>query len=75
MIVLITDGAESCGSIPAVFRRLREKGVVMKSYVIGMGMKKKISLLWVHGRIHEHRNPSEVDAILDLTLKVFNSRR
>ena len=76
VIVLITDGAESCGSNPCeVFRQLREKGVVMKSYVIGMGIEEEdFASLECMGEFMNIENPSEVDAILDLTLKkVFNS--
>jgi Ca-activated chloride channel family protein len=76
VIVLITDGAESCGSNPCeVFRQLREKGVVMKSYVIGMGIDEDdFSQLECMGEFMNIENPSGVDAILEMTLKkVFNS--
>ena len=47
----------------------------MKSYVIGMGIEEEdFASLEVHGEFMNIENPSEVDAILDLTLKkVFNS--
>jgi Ca-activated chloride channel family protein len=76
VIVLITDGAESCGANPCeVFRQLREKGVVMKSYVIGMGIEEEdFDQLECMGDFMNIENPSEVSDILDLTLKkVFNS--
>ncbi len=42
IIVLVTDGLESCGGDPcAVARALAEKGVVSKIHVVGFGMDKK----------------------------------
>ncbi|KRP06331.1 MAG: hypothetical protein ABR95_13920 [Sphingobacteriales bacterium BACL12 MAG-120813-bin55] len=76
VIVLITDGAESCGSNPCeVVEELRMKGVVMKSYVIGLGIEEEdFSQFECMGDFMNIDNPSGIDDILELTLKkVFNS--
>lgn len=42
VIILITDGIESCGGDPcAVSLALQKKGIFLKPYVIGLGMDKK----------------------------------
>ena len=42
IIVLITDGQESCGIDPcAVSYELQEKGIIMKPYVVGFAMSAK----------------------------------
>ncbi len=76
VIVLITDGAESCGSNPCeVVEQLRLKGVIMKSYVIGLGIEEEdFGQFECMGDFMNIENPSGIEDILDLTLKkVFNS--
>ena len=76
VVVLITDGAESCGSNPCeVVERLKQKGVIMKSYVIGLGIEEEdFGAFDCLGDFMNIENPSGIQDILELTLKkVFNS--
>ena len=42
VIVLITDGEESCGADPcAISRELQQQGIIMKPYVVGFGLDLK----------------------------------
>lgn len=45
MVILITDGIESCGGDPcAVSTALQKKGVFLQPYIIGLGMRAEKSL-------------------------------
>ncbi len=45
MVILITDGIESCGGDPcAVSRALQKRGVFLQPYIIGIGMRAERSL-------------------------------
>jgi Ca-activated chloride channel homolog len=45
IVILITDGIESCGGDPcAVSQALQRKGVFLQPYIIGLGMKAERSL-------------------------------
>ena len=45
IVILITDGIESCGGdLCATSRALQKKGVFLRPYIIGLGLKTEISL-------------------------------
>jgi len=45
IIILITDGIESCGGdVCAISRELQKKGVFLRPYIIGLGMKAEKTL-------------------------------
>ena len=44
VVILITDGAESCGGNPcAIAKDLQSKGIILKPFIIGLGVEKEIS--------------------------------
>ncbi len=43
VVVIITDGIESCGGDPcAIAKDLQSKGIILKPFVIGLGMNEKL---------------------------------
>ncbi|MCR4426956.1 MAG: VWA domain-containing protein, partial [Firmicutes bacterium] len=46
IVVLVTDGEESCGADPcAISRRLQEQGLMLKPYVVGFALSEKQAAL------------------------------
>ena len=71
IIILITDGIEACDEDPcAVSRMLQSKGVVVKPFIIGIGIddKHKESLMCV-GNFYDASNPEVFESVLDLVLE------
>lgn len=70
-IILITDGIEACDEDPcAVSRMLQAKGIVVKPFIIGIGIdeKNKESLKCV-GNFYDASDPEVFETILDLVLE------
>jgi len=71
IIILITDGIEACDEDPcAVSRMLQSKGIVVKPFIIGIGIdnKHKESLMCV-GNFYDASNPDVFESVLDLVLE------
>jgi len=71
IIILITDGIEACDEDPcAVSRMLQSKGIVVKPFIIGIGIddKHKESLRCV-GNFYDATNPEVFETVLDLVLE------
>lgn len=70
-IILITDGIEACDEDPcAVSRMLQAKGIVVKPFIIGIGIdeKNKESLKCV-GNFYDASDPEVFETILNLVLE------
>lgn len=70
-IILITDGIEACDEDPcAVSRMLQAKGIVVKPFIIGIGIdeKNKESLKCV-GNFYDASDPIVFESVLDLVLE------
>tara|TARA_B100000886_G_scaffold326626_1_gene273306 strand:+ start:668 stop:2041 length:1374 start_codon:yes stop_codon:yes gene_type:complete len=76
IVILITDGIEECGGDPcAVSRLFQEKKIILKPFVIGIGLSEeyKINFECV-GTFYDARNPDEFKNILDVVIsQVLNS--
>ena len=76
IVILITDGIEECGGDPcAVSRLYLEKKIILKPFVIGIGLseeyKKNFECV---GTFYDARNPDEFKNILDVVIsQVLNS--
>ena len=76
IVILITDGIEECGGDPcAVSRLYQEKKIILKPFVIGIGLseeyKKNFECI---GTFYDARNPDEFKNILDVVIsQVLNS--
>jgi Ca-activated chloride channel family protein len=76
IVILITDGIEECGGDPcAVSRLYQEKKIILKPFVIGIGLseeyKKNFECV---GTFYDARNPDEFKNILDVVIsQVLNS--
>ena len=76
IVILITDGIEECGGDPcAVSRLYQEKKIILKPFVIGIGLseeyKKNFECV---GTFYDARNPKEFKNILDVVIsQVLNS--
>jgi Ca-activated chloride channel homolog len=71
IIILITDGIEACDEDPcAVSRMLQAKGIVVKPFIIGIGIEEKYkeSLRCV-GNFYDATNPEIFENVLDLVLE------
>ncbi len=71
IIILITDGIEACDEDPcSVSRMLQSKGIVVKPFIIGIGIddKHKESLMCV-GNFYDASNPEDFEDVLDLVLE------
>ena len=71
VIVLITDGIEACDEDPcAVSRALQKKGIVVKPFVIGMGvddfMKESLSCI---GNFFDASDPEGFEQVLKIVLE------
>ncbi len=76
IVILITDGIEECDGDPcAVSRLYQEKKIILKPFVIGIGLseeyKKNFECV---GAFYDARNPDEFKNILDVVIsQVLNS--
>lgn len=69
IIILITDGIESCEGDPcATSRELQRKGVFLKPYIIGLGMLAERSLNCV-GKFVDAKTPNEFHDILNQAIQ------
>jgi Ca-activated chloride channel family protein len=71
IIILITDGIEACDEDPcAVSRMLQAKGIVVKPFIIGIGLEDKFkeSLRCV-GNFYDAADPETFEMVLDLVLE------
>lgn len=71
IIIIITDGLESCGGDPcAVSKSLQEKNIFLKPFVIGLGMKeayeKEFSCV---GQYYDARDVNQFRQVLNKVLK------
>ena len=76
IVILITDGIEECGGDPcAVSRLFQEKKIILKPFVIGIGLSKEHKLNFeCVGTFYDARNPDEFKKILDVVIsQVLNS--
>ena len=71
VIVLITDGLEACDEDPcAVSRALQDKGIVVKPFVIGMGIEDKwAASLQCIGNFYDATDPEAFEHVLQLVLE------
>lgn len=71
VIVLITDGIEACDEDPcAVSRALQAKGIVVKPFVIGMGIEKDMAeSLRCIGNFYDAADPEAFEHVLQLVLE------
>ncbi len=70
VIILITDGIEECGGDPCeVSLALQEKGVILKPFVIGLGIDSSMySALNCIGRFVNVRNAGQLQKVLNRTI-------
>ena len=71
VIVLITDGIEACDEDPcAVSRALQAKGIVVKPFVIGMGIEDVMAeSLRCIGNFYDAADPEAFEHVLQLVLE------
>ena len=76
IVILITDGIEECGGDPcAVSRLYQEKKIILKPFVIGIGLseeyKKNFECV---GTFYDARNPQQFKSILEVVIsQIMNS--
>jgi Ca-activated chloride channel homolog len=69
ILILITDGVESCGGDPCeVSRELQKKGVFLRPYIIGLGLKGGTVLDCV-GKFIDSENASSFNKILNKSIE------
>ena len=71
VIILITDGIEACDEDPcAVSRTLQAKGIVVKPFVIGMGIEEDMAKgLRCIGNFYDAADPVAFEHVLQLVLE------
>ena len=71
VIILITDGIEACDEDPcAVSRALKAKGILVKPFVIGMGIDEDMAAaLHCIGSFFDAADPDSFEVILELVLE------
>ncbi len=69
-IILITDGFEECGGDPcAVSRNLQDKGIVLKPFIIGIGLGEDvIQAFHCVGRVYNTKTENDLSEILNLVV-------
>ncbi len=69
-IILITDGIEECGGDPcAVSGNLQDKGIVLKPFIIGIGLSESnIRELHCIGRVYNTKTENDFSEILNLVV-------
>lgn len=77
IVVLITDGAESCGNNPCeVILEMKQKGIITKSFVLALDLEDEEEIKQVEcmGDYMNMQTPNEASAVVSAILgKVFNS--
>lgn len=70
IIILITDGLEACGGNPcAVSHKLQENGVVLKPFVIGVGLDKEMmEKFQCVGKFYDASNKEDFRKVLDVVI-------
>ncbi|MFB6257628.1 MAG: VWA domain-containing protein [Flavobacteriales bacterium] len=70
IIILITDGLEACGGNPCdVSHKLQEKGVVLKPFVIGVGLDEKmIEKFQCIGKFYDASNKKDFRKVLNVVI-------
>lgn len=69
IIILITDGIEECDGDPcAISLALQKKGVVLKPFVIGVGLSGDISTLGCIGKYFDVSNEASFTSVLNLVV-------
>jgi Ca-activated chloride channel family protein len=70
MIILITDGIEECGGDPCeVSKRLQEKGIIFKPFIIGLGLTPEQSKAFdCVGSYYDINNPTMFTNIMDVVV-------
>ena len=76
ILILVSDGFESCGKNPCeVVQRLRNMGVITKSYVIGIGIDAtEFTQFSCMGEFINIESEQKTEQVIDATIaKIFNS--
>jgi Ca-activated chloride channel homolog len=76
ILILVSDGFESCGKNPCeVVQRMRNMGVITKSYVIGIGIDAtEFNQFSCMGEFMNIENEQKTEEVVDATIaKIFNS--
>ncbi len=70
IIILITDGLEACGGNPCeVSHKLQEKGIVLKPFVIGVGLDKEMmEKFQCVGKFYDASNKEDFRKVLDVVI-------
>lgn len=70
IIILITDGIEACGGNPCkVSHELREKGVVLKPFVIGIGLDEEMmEKFQCVGKFYDASNKKDFRKVLNVVI-------
>lgn len=70
MIILITDGIEECGGDPCeASRKLQEKGIIFKPFIIGLGLTPEQSKTFdCVGTYYDINNPAMFTSIMDVVV-------
>ena len=70
IIILITDGIEACDEDPcAVSRALREKGIILKPFVIGIGIDPEfVKTFECVGKYYDASNEATFKNVLDMVM-------
>lgn len=76
IVVLITDGIEECGGDPcAVSRLFQEKGIILKPFVIGIGLDEEYKKTFeCVGTYYDAKSPETFKNVLEVVIsQVLNS--
>jgi Ca-activated chloride channel family protein len=70
MIILITDGIEECGGDPCeASRKLQEKGIIFKPFIIGLGITPEQAKAFdCVGEYYDINNPTMFSNIMDVVV-------
>ena len=71
IIILITDGIEECGGDPcATSAALQKKGIVLKPFVIGLGLDADLKKMFdCVGKFYDAENETMFEAALNIVIK------
>lgn len=70
IIILVTDGVEACDEDPcAIAKALRSKGIIVKPFVIGLGLNMDyLKALECIGTVYDANSPEAFKTIIDVVL-------
>ena len=76
VLIIITDGSESCGGDPcAIAKDLQAKGIILKPFVVGLGIANDISTdLECIGKFNNADNSKAFENILSNTISAILNR-